>query len=418
MSGHSYNIVVRTTESRRSAVAGASEATISGVLGAYVADLGQAIEQAWAARGDHVAAFPEVAAKCLQDVEIPEALDAASILRSVAMTPHLVRQEDPRGLFGDPPLTLWRSREFFVSALFWLDGTTSIHQHAFSGAFRVLVGGSIHAPYRFSLGEEVTHHLILGDLQLDGPELLRAGDVRAIEPGSAFIHGLFHLERPSVTLVVRTYGEPMYEPQYNYLRPGVGYDGSYRDVQLERRFQSVLSLASLDQDTGIDAACDLIDAEDLWVGYLLARRWFSKADRGVSLQRVLDALAKRHGEVTAPVLRAFDHERRLVSLAARRQLLTDPEHRLFLALLLNLPDRRSVDKVLAQRFPGQDTGALLSRWVTELASPAQRGISGLVMNEAETATIASELRAGRTDALSGVKLAGAPADLLGDLFRT
>lgn len=412
-----YTIWVKTG-SQQEAPAGVSEPLISGDLGAYAGELGRAIEDAWAARGDHVAAFPEVATRCLEEVEVPGGLSPASILRTVAMTPHLVRQEDPRGLFGDPPLTLWRSREFFVSALFWLDGTTSVHQHAFSGAFRVLVGGSIHAPYKFSRTEEVTHRLILGDLQLNTPELLRVGDVRTIEPGSAFIHGLFHLERPSVTLVVRTYGQAMYDPQYNYLRPGVGYDAFYRDNQLERRFDSVIALADLDTEAGTDAACDLIEAEDLWVGYLLTRRWFARVDRGARLQRLLDALAKRHGEVTAPLLSAFDHERRLLSITTRRKVLTDPEHRLFMALLLNLPDRSSMDRVLAQRFPEQDPGALLARWVTELASPSQRGVSGLVMNEAEVAAVAADLRAGRAGALGRIKLAGAPGELLKDLFRT
>lgn len=412
-----YNEAVVTWDRADVATAGISNPSLTGPLGSYAAELGQAVEQAWAARGDHVGAFAEVAAGCLQKVEVPPGLDAPGILRSVVMTPHLVAQEDPRSSFGSPPVTLWRSREFFVSALFWFDGTTSVHQHAFSGAFRVLVGGSIHAPYKFSLGEELTHRLILGDLQLDEPEALRVGDVRPIEPGSAFIHGLFHLERPSVTLVVRTYGQPRYEPQYNYLLPGVGYDSSYRDNQLERRLQSVLALANLDSGTGVAAARELIAAEDMWVGYLLARRWFAHIDRGQCFQQVLDALANRHGPVIAPLFGAFDHERRLLTISARRQLLTDPEHRLFLALLLNLPDRASIDKVLVQRFPGQDPGALLSRWVTELASPAQRGISGLVMDEAETAAVTTELRAGHTEALSGVKLAGPPPDLLRDLFH-
>jgi hypothetical protein len=409
---------MRTMDRATPAVEGMSNPLLTGALGAYAAELGQAVEQAWAARRDHVAVFPEVATRCLREVEVPEGLDAPTILRSVAMARHLVRQEDPRGTFGSPPVTLWRSREFFVSALFWFDGTTSVHQHAFSGAFRVLAGGSIHAPYKFSLGEEVTHRLILGDLQLDQPELLRSGDVRAIEPGNSFIHGLFHLERPSVTLVVRTYGQPRHEPQYNYLRPGVGYDASYRDDQLERRLQSVMALADLDPDAGLEVASEFMETEDLWVGYLLARRWFAKVDRGERFQRLLDALAKRHGQVTAPLLGAFDHERRLLSITTRRQLLTDPEHRLFLALLLNLPDRASMDKVLAQRYPGEDSGDLLARWVTELASPPRRGISGLVMDEAETAAVAAELRAGCTEALSGVKLAGPPAELLRDLFRT
>jgi hypothetical protein len=35
-----------------------------------------------------------------------------------------------------------------IEALFWVDGTTSIHQHSFSGAFQVLAGKSIHSRYR------------------------------------------------------------------------------------------------------------------------------------------------------------------------------------------------------------------------------------------------------------------------------
>ena len=403
---------------RRPRVGSISPLPLPGALGNYAADLGRAVEDGWAARGDHVSAFPEVSAKCLREVDVPADLDAPSILRTVATTRHLVRQEDPKGTFGRPPVTLWRSRDFFVSALFWFDGTTTIHQHGFSGAFRVLAGGSIHAPYQFSVAEEITHRLVLGTLGLSGPELLRVGDVRPIEPGERFIHALFHLERPSVTLVVRTFGQPTGQPQYNYLRPGVAYDPFYRDDLLERRFQSVVALADLDPDLGAETACELINDEDLWVGYLLARRWFAHVDRGDRLQRLLQALTRRHGDITAPLLASFEDERRNVSISARRQLLTDAEHRLFLALLLNLPDRASIDKILSQRFPGEDAGALLSRWVTELASPSRRGISGLVMDEARTAAVAEQLRSGRSDALGRVKLAGPPSELLQGLFRS
>ena len=407
-----------TSASTSGLVEGVGEPPLPGPLGRYAATLGRAIEDSWAARGDHVGVFPQVAAKCLQEVDVPANLGAAAILRTVAMTRHLVRQEDPRGTFGRPPVTLWRSRDFFISALFWFDGTTAIHQHGFSGAFRVLVGGSIHAPYTFTLEEEITHRLVLGNLQMNGPELLRVGDVRAIEPGNLFIHALFHLERPSVTLVVRTYNQPTGQPQYNYLRPGVGYDPFYRDDALERRLQSVVALADLDPDVGLQAAFEVVAAEDVWVGYLLARRWFAQVDRGDRLQRLLDALPVRYGEVARPLVAAFDHERRTVSISARRQLLTEPEHRLFLALLLNLPDRPSIDEILTQRYPGEHPGSLLSRWVTELASPSQRGISGLIMDETEGVTLAEKLRTGRAEDLHKVKLGNPPPELLRDLFRT
>lgn len=389
----------------------------SQLLEDYAATLGRAIESSWSTQRFHVGAFPEISTRYLTEVEVPAALDAAAILRSVATSHHLVKQEDPRATFGRPPITLWRSRDFFVSAIFWLDGTTAVHQHGFSGAFRVLAGGSLHAPYTFDPGEEITHRLVLGDLHLDGPELLRVGDVRPIEPGRRFIHGLFHLDRPSVTIVVRTYGQPTGEPQFNYLRPGIGFDPFYQDALLERRFQSVITLAQLDPDAGASTACELIAGEDLWAGFLLALRWFDAVDRAGGLERLLTALARRHGAVTRPLVDTFNHQRRALSIASRRRLVHDPEHRLFLALLLNLPDRRSVDTILAQRFPGSDAGALLSRWVSELAAPEQRGVSGLDLDDAAMAALTKALRAGQTGQLGAIDLEGPPPSLLEDLFR-
>jgi hypothetical protein len=40
---------------------------LTGALGAYAAALGRAVERAWAARRDHMVAFPEVAARCLRE---------------------------------------------------------------------------------------------------------------------------------------------------------------------------------------------------------------------------------------------------------------------------------------------------------------------------------------------------------------
>lgn len=384
------------------------------VLQHYAVSLGQAVERAWAGHRFHFGAFPEVATRCLTEVEVPAALDATTVLRSVAASRHLVAQEDRQSKFGRPPITLWRGRDFFVSALFWLDGTTSIHQHGFSGAFRVLAGGSLHAPYSFTVSEEVTHRLVVGDLRLDGPELLRVGDVRSIEPGGRFIHALFHLERPSVTIVVRTYGDASGQPQFRYLRPGLGYDPFYNDYSLQRRFESVATLADIDPEAGVNAAFDLIEGEDLWAGFLLAIHWFDRVERGERFQRLLDALGRRHGSVAQLLPSTFDQLGRALSIAMRRQLLVDPEHRLFLALLLNLPDRSSVNTILCQQFPQTDPGLLLARWVTELAAPDRRGLSGLVMDDKATTVVIEALQRGDTAALGDVSVKVPTA--LKDLF--
>jgi len=396
---------------------GSGNAGARDLLGRYASTLGRLIEQRWAARRNHVAAFPEVSVQALLDVDIPDTLDPATILAAAA-TGGLPEQVDPNSEFGRPPLTVYRSREFFVSTLFWFDGTTSIHQHGFSGAFRVLAGGSLHAPYEFDTAEEVTHRLAFGTLQLQQPELLEVGMARTIEPGNRFIHALFHLERPSVTVVVRTYSQPTGQPQFNYLRPGVAYDPFFRHHGLQRQLQSLSALADIDRQAALAAAGELVDHEDLWTAFLLLRHWFSTVERTGTFAQLLDAVEQRHGTVVAGLRPVFEHEQRAHNIAARRQLVRDEEHRLFLALLLNLPDRRSVDAVLRQRFPKEPPGDLLARWVAELAAPERRAMSGLSLAPDALAQLSAALRDGTDDALSRVGTPTAPPALLRDLFVT
>ncbi|AVP96090.1 hypothetical protein C7S18_02275 [Ahniella affigens] len=69
----------------------------------------------------------------------------------------LCQQADLDARFAEPPASLYRDAHFDNSALTWLDGTTSIHQHGFSGAFHVPAGGSIHARYSFKPDRLIAH---------------------------------------------------------------------------------------------------------------------------------------------------------------------------------------------------------------------------------------------------------------------
>jgi hypothetical protein len=83
-----------------------------------------------------------------------------------------------------------------------------------------------------------------------------------------------------------------------------------------------------------------------------------------------------------------------------------------------LPDRRSVDAVLRQRFPKEPPGDLLARWVAELAAPERRAMSGLSLAPDALAQLSAALRDGTDDALSRVGTPTAPPALLRDLFVT
>jgi hypothetical protein len=75
---------------------------------------------------------------------------------------------------------------------------------------------------------------------------MRTGDVRQILSGDRFIHSLFHLDRPSVTMVVRTKHDSGTDPQYSYFPPGIAYDPFVADERLSRlvRFLDVFDRRS------------------------------------------------------------------------------------------------------------------------------------------------------------------------------
>jgi hypothetical protein len=125
----------------------------------------------------------------------------------------------------------------FISISISLDGVTSVHQHSFCGAFQVFLGSSIHSQFNFEENQTInpTFHrqIILREV-----ELLSEGDIRRIMPGSQYIHSLFHLDRPSATVIIRTYKTPDRQPQYEYHRHALRWILSLIGGHLSRECKS------------------------------------------------------------------------------------------------------------------------------------------------------------------------------------
>src|SRR6185369_880279 len=169
---------------------------------AFFQEMGAAVEREWRDAGYDAIRFPDIAAATLERFKAPEQIDPVDVLREIETAP-LSRQQDVEGSFSNLPLTLFNSTRFYIDLYFWLDGTTTIHQHGFAGAFQVLSGSSLHGHYDFRVGRQVSPYFALGNLTLREVQLLERGDIRKIIPGRDYIHSLFHLDRPSTTLTVR-----------------------------------------------------------------------------------------------------------------------------------------------------------------------------------------------------------------------
>src|SRR3954465_4020050 len=204
-------------------------------MDAYFTKLGQAVLERWKRENFSLDTFPEIACAVLDERPPAKHVDLAALVRDVLLNEeHPFQTDSP---FGEPEIVAYSHPRFYIQLLFWTDGTTAIHQHEFSGAFHVMHGSSIHAHYEFDKAKSITPYLRVGDLRMKRMELLEAGRTVPITSGQHTIHSLFHLDSPSVTVVVRTQHDPGTGPQLNYLPPHLAIDPHFSDTLMLRRKQ-------------------------------------------------------------------------------------------------------------------------------------------------------------------------------------
>ena len=238
-------------------------------------EFGKFIESRWREANYDEHAFPSIAAQALIETQLTDQVDPWGIIRWLHRTTDLPQQADIDSRFGNPPITLYMGSRFYVDIYYWLDGTTEIHQHAFSGAFQVLHGSSIHSHYSFAMEREINPHFIIGKLKLNDVTLLTKGDIQQIVAGPDYIHALFHLDRPSATITVRTKGTPAAQPQYSYKRPFIAYDPFYKDDLTVRKLQTVSLLYEIKHPEADTFLGELLEKSDFQTAFLLLERAFS-----------------------------------------------------------------------------------------------------------------------------------------------
>ncbi len=339
-------------------------------MNAFFTELGRTVRAQWQAENFTLARFPEIARRALEERPTAEHVDLGALMREF-----LLEDEQPfqtQSGFGQPELVVYDDPRFYIQILFWLEGTTDIHQHMFSGAFHVMEGSSLHSRFRFSDAVAVTPHLQLGHLQMTDTRLLETGSTVQIVSGGEYIHSLFHLEMPSLTVVIRTHTDPGTGPQYTYLPPHLAVDPFHHDALTARRKQLLDVLERMDDPGYAKLVLEMIRKLDFERGFFILQNGMSYL-RG--LGRWNDALAafrSRHGALADAVPPTLDEIVRRDGLAALRGTITEVEHRFFLALLLNVPDRPAILEMVAQRFTGPPLETI-ARWAAELCETTSSG---------------------------------------------
>src|SRR5579884_1717726 len=342
-------------------------------------DLGAAIERRWQSENYQEEMFPDIATEALEEANVVGRVNPWEIVRWVFQSADLPNQRDVPGKFGDPPITLYDGPRFYIDAYYWLDGTTSIHQHSFCGAFQLLAGSSIHSSYKFDVERRINQHFITGKTTLEQVELLERGAVRPIIAGPPFVHALFHLDRPSVTICIRTQHTTS-GPQFDYRKPHFAVDPFFVEPVSNKRIHSASLLLRARHHDSLEMIGELLQqcdfqtafsilqlAKDHFAGSALQHKLgvFPDAER---FAKLVEAARKRHGELVDMALEVFDEAVRENNIIQRRSRITHPDHRFFLALLLNVPDRVRLLAMVHQRFPNVEPVSTILSWIEELAT--------------------------------------------------
>lgn len=337
-------------------------------------ELGSSLAARVGSEDTHTISFSHAAAEALRALPF-SSVSVDDLIHECLTASEFPRQRRSDDGFGQPSITVFRCDHFTVDLLFWDTATTGIHEHQFAGAFVLLAGSSLHTCFSFFEGEVVSPSMILGSLRPQGTEVLRVGDVRRIPPNADLIHSLYHLDAPSITLAVRSLSAGESRPEYEYLPPCVALDPAARDdAKTIRRRLLALSARYSDEALVRHMAGSLANT-DLHGAFLVLTQANVCLGSTPEFKELVDVARRIHGPLIEQLLPVVRESGRRQFIAAARTLVLDPELRLFLALLLNLPDIELISHALRQVRPRQEPVDFVIDRVWELAGYREFGFS-------------------------------------------
>jgi hypothetical protein len=206
----------------------------------------------------------------------------------------------------------------------------------------------------------------LGVLTESNVEVLQRGATREIGTAGATIHSLFHLEHPSVSLVIRTHRSSVFRPQYDYFRPGIAFNDDYEKVELSRRRDLMTVLHHAAPERVPNACMDWLEVADFPSAFVILShclRLLTPEEGDALLERVYAKQPRIAGLAEQMVA----NERRETFIIQRRAVAKDAEVRFLLAVLLNVRGREASLRLIAQRFPDVPPRDTMIRLLHELA---------------------------------------------------
>ena len=206
--------------------------------------------------------FPEI---CFNALANPTEYNIEEILEFTNLK-ELPLQSYPNDEFGEVPFTVFRHEKFFIDIYMWNLHNTSIHDHNFTGAFKLLNGQSKKLNYEFIKEQEITQNFFKGELRSFGTKDLNPGDREIILPYEKYIHKITHFTNPTVTLLIRTNG---YQRNLNIYNKKFAFQFIRSPGSFAHKFNCIKMIYSLGQGNSAEKLEHFISKLDDQGLYLL-----------------------------------------------------------------------------------------------------------------------------------------------------
>jgi len=333
-------------------------------------ELGVQVEESWRSANYSDESFPKIATEALERAKFLEDTDPAAILTWLLSNPSTPQQQDALGHFGQPPVTLFYGPRFCIDVYFWMESTTTIHDHGFCGAFAVLKGSSVQTRYVFENRREINPHFYTGDIRCIGAEMLKPGEVRTIHSGEEFIHSVFHLEHPSVTICIRTHRSPTPQPQCDFYPPYFAQNPFFTCPVKSKELAAIHTLMGMEHPESDEIVKKTLASTDFQTAFSILRAcWISsRGDQNEPrFQDWLSVVKKRHPELSERIIPTFSEIQRQGILLARRATVTKTEHRFFLAAFLTITNREAMIDFVRSQYPDKEPHEFMVDCLLELS---------------------------------------------------
>ncbi len=170
------------------------------------------------------------------DISIPQNMSLQALVDYLKDQTKDIPQYFKSGEFADYNFTLFNSENFNIDLYIWTKKHTSIHNHHFTGAFKILYGSIYTEEFEFKCERHLNDFLDYGKLKLIKSQTASTGFTQEIKILDNFIHITRHLNNPTITICIRD-KKTLAKPISGFFRNGLKINHSPKSTSDYRYFQ-------------------------------------------------------------------------------------------------------------------------------------------------------------------------------------